>query len=248
MAEPASSERAWIDTAPPEALPPVPPTQDELPCDDGEPMETQRHKMQMDILIDAMDLWLAQRGEGYVNGNMFVYFSLEQTRGQYFRGPDVFVVLGVPRGERKSWVVWEQGKAPDVVIELLSGSTAGVDKGEKMQVYRDVMRVPEYFWFDPFNPDDRAGFHLSEGEYRPIERDDRGALASRLLGLFLVLWQGEYRRIEGTWLRWALPDGTLLPTDAEAAQQSAEIEKRKADSERARAERAEGELARLKER
>ena len=238
MAESAYSEAAWVDEAPPEAMPPVPPTQDELPCDDGEPMETQRHKWQMDILIDTMDLWLAERGEGYTNGNMFVYFSLEQTRGKHFRGPDLFVVLGVPRGERKSWVVWEQGKAPDVVIELLSRSTATADKGEKKLVYQDLMRVPEYFWFDPFNPEDRAGFRLIEGIYRPIERDADGALRSRRLGLILVLWQGEYRGIEGTWLRWATADGVLLPTAVEAACQLAEEERKRADAQGRKAEQA----------
>ena len=238
MAEPAyTTEDLWVDEDPPEAMPPVPPTQDDLPCDDGEPMETQRHKWQMDILIDAMDLWLQQKGEGYTNGNMFVYFSLEQTRGKHFRGPDCFVVLGVPRGERKSWVVWEQGKAPDVVIELLSVSTAAVDKGEKMLAYRDLMRVPEYYWFDPFNPEDRAGFHLSGGAYRPVERDAQGRLPSPLLGLSLVLWKGVYRGIEGTWLRWANAQGVPLPTDAEAAHALADEEKQNAEREKQNAER-----------
>jgi len=238
MAEPAYTGAAWVDENPPDAMPSVPPTQDELPCDDGEPVETQRHKWQMDILIDAMELWLEQRGEGYTNGNMFVYFSLDQIRGKHFRGPDVFIVLGVPRGERKSWVVWEQGKAPDVVIELLSISTAAADKGEKMRVYRDLMRVPEYYWFDPFNPEDRAGFYLDAGGYRPIARDDRGWLFSRLLNLTLVLWRGTYRGIDGTWLRWATADGALLPTDAEAAHALAEQEKQKSEQAMARAEQA----------
>lgn len=100
------------------------PTQDDLPYDDGEPMETQRHKWQMDLLIDGLSIWLADREDGYVNGNMFVYFSLTQVKKQYFKGPDFFAVVGVPKAERKSWVVWEEEKAPDVVIELVSPSTA----------------------------------------------------------------------------------------------------------------------------
>ena len=245
MAQALLPDDPWPQDDPPEWMPPTPPTQDELPCDDGEPMETQRHKWQMDILIDALDHWLQERGEGYTNGNMFVYFSLEQTRGRHFRGPDVFVVLGVPRGERKSWVVWEQGKAPDVVIELLSPTTAAADKGEKKTIYQNLMRVPEYFWFDPFNQKDRAGFCLTDGGYQPIEPDDQGRLHSPLLGLALVLWQGEYQNLDGTWLRWALPDGTVLPTHAEAAWQAAADAQRRADTEQARAERAEAEIARL---
>ncbi len=106
---------------------PLPPTEDELPCDDGIPMETQRHKMQMDLLLDTLQPWLDQREDGYIGGNMFIYFSTEQVKNQDFRGPDFFAVLGVPKRERKSWVVWEEGKAPNVVIELLSESTSNED-------------------------------------------------------------------------------------------------------------------------
>ena len=107
------------------------PNQDQLPCDDGEPMETQRHKLQMDLLIEGLDTWLEQREDGYVGGNMFIYFSQAQLKNQDFKGPDFFAVTGVSKKERKSWVVWEEEKAPDVVIELLSASTANFDKTEK---------------------------------------------------------------------------------------------------------------------
>jgi Uma2 family endonuclease len=57
-------------------------------------------------------------------------------------------------------VCWEEEKTPDVVIELLSDSTAEADKGEKKLISQNRMRVPEYFWYDPFNSEDRAGFRL----------------------------------------------------------------------------------------
>lgn len=42
------------------------------------------------------------------------------------------MVLGVPKRERRSWVVWEEeSKMPDVIIELLSDSTRKIDKWEK---------------------------------------------------------------------------------------------------------------------
>ena len=263
----SATAEPWLHDDAPDYLPPTPPTQDELPCDDGEPMETQRHKWQMDLLIETLDPWLAARGEGYVNGNMFVYYTLEQTRGLHFKGPDCFVALGVPRGERKCWVVWGEGKAPDIVIELLSASTRRQDKGEKMQVYQDRMRVPEYFWFDPFDAEDFAGFRLSDGRYEPIIPDPNGRLPSGLLGLTLLRWAGIYRGIDAVWLRWATPDGELLPTDAEAgaaraaaaaaraereaARADGEAERANAEAERAqaervRAERAEAELAALR--
>jgi Uma2 family endonuclease len=243
----------------------LPPGQNELPCDDGEPMETWRHYVQMQLLINTLEPWLQLRGEGFVGGNMFVYYSLAQIRNQDFKGPDFFVVLDVPRGERKSWVVWEEGKGPDVVIELLSESTAGIDKTSKKQIYERQLKVAEYYWFDPFHPDDLAGFGLHQHRYDTLTPDERGYLISPTLGLALVRWQGSYHNIETTWLRWATPGGELLPTEEEIARaerqradteaQRAEAQAQRADTEaqarlqaEQRAEAAEAELARLKAR
>lgn len=208
----------------------LPPTQEELPYDDGVPMESARHKAQMDLLIDALMPWLDQREDGFVGGNMFVYYSLAQVRNHDFKGPDVFVVLGVPKGERKSWVVWEEGKAPDVVIELLSDSTATADKTEKKLIYQNQMRVPEYFWYNPFNPEDWAGFSIQQGGYKPLILGDRNQLLSESLGLALQRWQGSYKGIDATWLRWATLEGELLPTPEEHERQRVEQERQRADS------------------
>ncbi|MGF1477946.1 MAG: Uma2 family endonuclease [Cyanophyceae cyanobacterium] len=212
----------------------LPPTQDELPCDDDIPMETQRHKFQMDLLIEQLLLWLETRDNGYVSGNMFVYYSMAQIRNQDFRGPDFFAVLGVPKKERKSWVVWEEGKGPDVVIELLSDSTRDQDKTEKKAIYQNQMRVPEYFWFDPFNPQDWAGFALRDGVYEPLVTDCQ-RFVSQQLQLALVQWDGTYRGVNTTWLRWATLAGELLPTEREKATQ----EEQRAEQAEQRAEQAE---------
>lgn len=196
------------------------PTQDELPCDDGVPMETQRHKMQMELLIETLYPWLEERDNGYVGGNMFVYYSLAQIRNQDFKGPDFFAVLDVPKTERKSWVVWEEGKAPDVVIELLSESTAKQDKQAKKLVYQNQMRVPEYFWYDPFDPQDWQGFRLNGGIYQSLELDEHNRYLSEKLNLALVCWHGNYYGVETVWLRWETLEGKLLPTGRELAQEA----------------------------
>jgi len=198
----------------------LPPTQDELPCDDGIPMETQRHKMQMDLLLDTLQPWLDQREDGYIGGNMFIYFSTQQIRNQDFRGPDFFAVLGVPKQERKSWVVWEEGKAPNVVIELLSESTGNEDKTRKKTIYQNQLRVPEYFWYDPFNPADWAGFYLQGSEYQPLARDGNNRYISQQLDLALVQWHGVYKNVETVWLRWETLEGELLPTERELSQEA----------------------------
>jgi len=213
----------------------MPPTQKDLPSDDGKNMETARHKMQMDILIETLYPWLEKRSDGYVGGNMFLYFSLAQVRNQDFQGPDFFVVLDVPKGERLSWVVWEEGKAPNVIIELLSPSTATKDKVVKKLTYQNDVRVPEYFWFDPFNPDDLAGFSLDKGTYQAIATDSNSRLISQQLELALVRWQGVYGGVNTVWLRWQTLDGELLPTSyenaaiAEIKAQGAETFARKAE-------------------
>lgn len=217
----------------------LPPTQEDLPYDDGVPMESQRHKLQMDLLIDTLLPWLDDREDGYVGGNMFVYYSLSQVKNQDFKGPDVFVALNVPKGERKSWVCWEENKCPDVVIELLSTSTTAMDKGEKKWIYQTRLRVPEYFWYDPFNTADLAGFQLVAGQYEAIPPNAQNQLASQLLGLVLVRWQGVFKGVETTWLRWAYPDGRLLPTTTEQEAQRAEQEAQRAEQEAQRAEQAE---------
>jgi Uma2 family endonuclease len=227
------SEPQLIDEKPPVIA--LPPTQDDLPCDDGIPMETERHKHQSDLLINALWERLKQQN-AYVGGNMFVYFSLEQVRNQDFRGPDVFVVLDVPRKERKSWVIWEEGKGPDIVIELLSESTLSRDKTEKKRIYQSQMRVPEYFWYDPFNPEDCEGFRLQGSVYQPLEPDEQNRLISQQLELALVKWSGSYREINTVWLRWATLEGELLPTTEEIAEQ-----------QRQRAELAEQQLEQLKQ-
>lgn len=220
---------------------PYAPTQNDLPCDDGIPMETHRHKLQMDLLVNSLHRWLVHHQRtGFVSGNMFVYFSPTQVRNQNYRGPDVFVALDVPMRDRKSWVVWEEGKAPDVVIELLSESTASQDKTLKKQIYQQQLRVPEYFWYDPFNPEDWAGFSLERGIYQPIPLDPQQSLISQQLGLALVRWTGPYMQIEATWLRWTTLDGTILPTDQEIAA----TEHQRAEAERQRAEKL---AARLRE-
>ncbi|MBJ7900443.1 MAG: Uma2 family endonuclease [Cyanobacteria bacterium RI_101] len=207
------------------------PGEDQLPSDDDQTMETQRHKMQMDLLIESLDPWLAEREDGYVGGNMFIYFSQAQIKTQDFKGPDFFAVTGVPKRERKSWVVWQEEKAPDVVIELLSPSTAQYDKTEKKAVYQDKMRVSEYYWYDPWNPEDFSGFTLTNGRYQPLEFNNQGWLLSQSLNLALVRWAGAYRDVEAVWLRWVTLEGELLPTAQELAiqaTQQAEEERRRA--------------------
>ncbi len=117
--------------------------------------------------------------------------------------------MGTERKPCKSWVIWEEeGKYPNVIVELLSPSTAETDKGLKKQIYQDIFRTFDYFWFDPETLE-FAGFHLVEGKYQPLEPNSEGWLWSQQLELFLGIHQQQ--------LRFFSADGQLIPTPEEAA-------------------------------
>lgn len=176
------------------------------------PLESYAHLQQILILLQCLE-WLWQdRNDYFAAANLSIYYSPNQKKSEDFRGPDFFVVLGTERRlDRKSWVVWgEGGKYPDVIVEILSPSTAKIDRGEKKQIYQDIFRTPDYFWFDPETLEFQ-GFRLMEGQYQAIEPTDRGWLWSDRLGLFLGIYQQQ--------LRYFNREGELIPTPAEVAKQ-----------------------------
>ena len=203
-----------------------PPTARDLPDTDGMPMDNEHQALQMDLLWEPLRLYFAGQ-DVYAGKNQIIYYSAAQVRKRDFLGPDVYVVLGVHDHMRPSWVIWDEGKAPDVVVEVLAPSTQRRDRGEKKRIYQDDIRAQEYFWYDP-DTGERAGFALRNGRYEPLEVDAEGRMWSEVLGLTLVRWNGDFQGRDTRWLRWADADGVILPTRAEA--------------ERARADRAQREL------
>lgn len=180
---------------------------------DEPPWETHLHLQQIILLLTSLE-WLWREKEDYfATGNLTIYYSPNQKNSEFFRGPDFFVVLGTDRNpERKSWVVWrEDGKYPNVIIEILSDSTAKTDREEKKQIYQDTFRTPDYFWFDPDSLEFQ-GFTLVRGRYQAIEPNDRGWLWSEQLELSLGIHDEK--------LRYFTPDGELVLTPTEVLRQA----------------------------
>lgn len=203
---------------------------------DEPPLETELHLRQILLLLQSLEwLWRgpdpSTHRDFYAIGNLTIYYSPRELKTEDFRGPDFFVVLGADPKPRKSWVVWQEGgKYPDVIIELLSDSTAAIDRGLKKQLYQNTFRTPDYFWFDPQTLE-FCGFHLVDGRYQPLEPDSRGWLWSEQLQLFLGIHERK--------LRFFTPAGqlVLLPEEATALEyQRAEEERQRAEEERQRAE------------
>lgn len=207
--------------------PDPPPT--DLIFDDGEPLESNRHRIGMNVLIRSVQQAFADRTDFFAGGNMFVYYSRNQAMNRDFRGPDFFVVLGTDGiRERQGWVVWEEeGRYPDVIVELLSPSTAAADRGVKKNLYERVFRTPDYFIFDPFDPNSLTGWHLELGRgYQPLQPNPQGWLWCETLQLWLGTWEGVIDREPTTgtchWLRFYDEQGNLVLLPEEVERQRAE--------------------------
>jgi Uma2 family endonuclease len=223
---------------------------------DEPPLESELHLRQILQLIAALEWVWQDRQDFYAFGNLTIYYSPRQRKSENFRGPDFFVVLNTERKPRKSWVVWEEdGKYPNVIIELLSDSTAEIDRGLKKQIYQDIFRTPDYFWFDP-NTLELKGFHLLDGQYQEISPDERGWLWSQQLQLFLGIQDGNLRFFTPKAALVLLPQEALVIEQqraetehqrAETERQRAETERQRAETERQRAEDAEARLERYRQ-
>ncbi|MCA2656749.1 Uma2 family endonuclease [Microcystis sp. M061S2] len=175
---------------------------------DEPPLESDLHLQQIIILLNCLELLWQEKNDYYASGNLTIYYNEEQLKKRDFCGPDFFVVLDTEKRPRKSWVVWgEQGKYPNVIVEIISDSTANIDRTKKKILYQNTFRTPNYFWFDP-NTLEFQGFTILEGQYQAISPNDRGYLWSEQLGLYLGIFDRK--------LRYFTADGQLVPTPQEA--------------------------------
>ncbi|MEA5537257.1 Uma2 family endonuclease [Crocosphaera sp. XPORK-15E] len=178
---------------------------------DEPPLESDLHLQQIILLLACLDWLWQEKTDYYASGNLTIYYNEEQLKKRDFCGPDFFVVLDTQKRPRKSWVVWgEGGKYPNVIIEILSDSTANVDRTRKKDLYQNTFRTPDYFWFDP-NTLEFEGFNLINGQYQPITPNEQGYLWSEQLGLYLGILDVK--------LRYFTTEGELVPTPQESALQ-----------------------------
>jgi Uma2 family endonuclease len=184
-----------------------------LLASDEPEMESSLHYWQAMLLVSCLEWLWRDRDDFFIGANLTVYFSHQELKNRDFRGPDFFLVKNTRRQPRQSWVVWEEdGKYPDLIVELLSDSTAEVDRTTKRLLYQDRFRTPEYFWFDP-QSFELVGLRLTGNRYQEIPWQQQ-RLWSEVLELYLGVLDGQ--------LRYWYADGELVPTPQESAARSAE--------------------------
>ncbi len=151
--------------------------------------------------------------------------------------PDALLSLDVhpPRDlwvkQGRSYFIWEFGKPPDVVIEIVS-NRVGNEAGDKLLDYARL-GIPYYVIYDPHGWIMKQPLNVYELTGGIYVRKSQPRLER--VGLRLRLWQGEYEQTEAEWLRWCDPEGELLATGAERAnkaeQRAGEAEQRAGEAE-----------------
>ncbi|MBP0019916.1 MAG: Uma2 family endonuclease [Cyanobacteria bacterium SBLK] len=231
----------------------------------GEPgLPDQFHPLQAELLR------LTFRPSTYPSERVFsamdmnLYYDENNTRR--YKRPDWFGVVGASefyeeRDLRLSYVVWQEGVIPFIVVELLSPSTRSQDLGQvdaepdknptKWVVYEEILQIPYYVVYSR-EQDDFQVFHLENNRYREL-RLENNRLWFEALGLGMGLWQGSYENHTRLWLRFYDTEGNWIPTpeeyerrEKELAQQQAELAQQQAELAQQQAELAQQEIENLK--
>ena len=215
------------------------PNTDHIVTEDGKPVDNQFSEKQQRLLAEVLYCsW--QPDEPFVAmSNVGLFFAI---RTPPFV-PDVMVSLGVsspadpfPKKNR-SYFIWEYGKAPDLVVEVVSNDEGGEDT-IKLKGYAKL-GIPYYIIYDPeerISSKPLRVYRLESGRY---ELDASESPFFETLKLGVRIWQGTYEDMPQTWLRWTTADGQLMPTGKERASSEelrADGEKQKANTEKQRAD------------
>jgi Uma2 family endonuclease len=161
--------------------------------------------------------------------NVGIFFALHEPP----LVPDFFLSLDVqPHKDwhdkaHRSYFVWEFGKVPELVVEIVSNRKGGELTGKLKDYAR--MGVNYYAVHDPerlLSKDVLRVYEIGFGKRYRLREDYQ----MPDLGLSLKLWKGVFEDKEDTWLRWCDAAGKLIPTAEERARHAeAEVERLRAE-------------------
>jgi Uma2 family endonuclease len=165
----------------------------EYPDSDGEPMtESDPTRDYLVYCVEALNIYFGSRRSVYVSGNLFIYY--ERGNNKAVVSPDVFVVFGVSKHQRRSYQVWkEDNKIPSFILEITSKTTKREDEKTKPELYARL-GVQEYFQYDPtgdYLHPQLKGYQLIDRQYQPMTpqvcQGTALSIHSQTLGLDLCL-------------------------------------------------------------
>ncbi|WP_281067879.1 Uma2 family endonuclease [Anthocerotibacter panamensis] len=186
------------------------------------------HRAQVHLLGETFRPPVCALEECFIALGTKLFYDLHHPH--WYKEPDWFAVLGVPQVYEEpyrhlGYLVWHEGVSPFVVVELLCSATASEDLGHsedhlpptKWEVYERILRIPYYIAYDP----DLGTLHIFQlqgSSYEPLPLSEP-RIWLKGLQLGLGLWQGAYRGLERSWLRWYDQDGVWLLTRQEQEEQ-----------------------------
>lgn len=221
----------------PRSLSPTLPTMYDLPSEDPEEsgLPDQFHDFQPVLLRETCKS--NREADLFFGIDLNIYYDLNHTL--WHKRPDYFLVVGIPTPARQedlrwSYVMWQEGISPTLVVELLSPGTEDEDLGRKpvrdvgkpptkWEVYERILQVPFYVVYDRYENLLRV-FTLEQGRYQEVTIDpENPKFWLDSLGLGLGIWQGPYLGVEGKWLRWydAQGDWIMTPMEQNVVERSA---------------------------
>ncbi len=204
--------------------------------EDDEPVDNIFSAIQQRLLVEPLYTSWAGPGAGrtfFAESNIGVFYMLKAPP----LVPDALLSLDVVADEdlwakeHRSYFIWEFGKPPDVVIEVVSNKIGGEDSSKLDKYAR--MKISYYVIFDPaqhLSPDILRVYRLDGYSY---QRHYEIQLPGIHLGL--TLWDGIYSEAPARWLRWVDEQENLIPTGKELAEH-AQAEKARAQAEKAQAQ------------
>ena len=207
------------------------------PESDGKPMaETDTHrKLMMDFILMLEDHF-ENDNDVYVSGNLLLYYEEGNPRKSI--SPDVFVVFGVEKKLRRTFLTWAEANTPDFVLEVASPKTFKNDMGHKKDLYASVLAVKEYYIYDPLGQivPSFVGYRLVDGVYQEIDFVNE-RLPAKTLGLELGEHDGKLRLYNPNTSQWLqTPSEEVKEVRTRAKNAEAELAKALAEIERLRAE------------
>ncbi|MDQ3250426.1 MAG: Uma2 family endonuclease [Chloroflexota bacterium] len=213
-----------------------------IETEDDTPVDNLFSERQMRLLTDSLYASWSGPGEErtfVAMANVGLFFAPHEDA----LVPDVLISLDVKLPtdvwlkHNRSYFIWEYGKPPDVVIEIVSNRKGG-ELGHKVAAYARL-GIAYYVVYDPEQQLSNQRLHVYARQRTSYVEMPESWLDDLRLGL--LLWQGEYEGIEGLWLRWCDQNDQILLTGQEAV----ERERQRADQEHQRAERLAAQLRAL---
>jgi Uma2 family endonuclease len=113
------------------------PTMYDLPSEDPEEpgLPDEFHDLQPQLLSRSLRLVNHSADRIFTGSDLNLYYDVHHPL--WYKHPDWFLAVGVPRlydgvDMRMSYVVWQEGVNPFLVVELLSPGTAAEDLGDRL--------------------------------------------------------------------------------------------------------------------